>query len=169
MTVKVNIGFVGTTMDNFTQKTIIRNVKVNPIDDDGGEEGIDLDDTEKEICVSDRGNSDGARIVIKILENTDYDVDWESFLFVDEDGDEIGYYDYENDDAKWEYDDYYEEVTVTIKGEYFNPGKELEMYYSINIDGVRSKPAKLRIKGIACGAIANPHIKAGDKNAPFLY
>ncbi len=164
---RVNIGFAGTTMDNNTQKTIIRNVKVSPIDDDG-EEGIDLDDTEKQICVSDRVDSYGARTIIKILEDTDYDVDWDSFRFVNANGDEIGEHEHADFYAKWEYDSYYEEVVMTVQYDFFNPGEDLEVYYSIEIDGVRSQPAIIRVKGIACGAIANPHIKTGDKNAPFL-
>lgn len=162
---KVKIGFAATTSNNHTQKTIIRNVKVSPIDD---EEGIDLDDTEKQICVSDRIDSDGARTIIKILEDTDYDVDWDSFRFVNADGDELGEHEHADFYAKWEYDSYYEEVIMTVQYDFFNPGEDLEVYYSIDIDGVKSQPAKIIVKGIACGAIANPHIKTGDKNAPFL-
>lgn len=160
---KVNIGFVGTTMDNNTQKTIIRNLKVTP-----GVEEVEepeLEDIDTEMCVSDSGNSKDGVIDVRVLQNTGYKVGWGSFMFVDKNGNKIGDRTYEDSTGKWEFSSGEEEITFTIKKSWFEPGDEADIYYSIELDGVRSKPALFRIKGIACGAVVNPHIrsKAGEK------
>lgn len=162
---RVNIGFAGTTMDNHTQKTIIRNLKVTPGDED--EEAPKLDDIVADMCVSDTGKSKGGVIDVDVLQNTGYDITWGSFMFVDEDGDKLSGDDreYENSTGKWEFSSRNEEITFTVKDGWFEPGDEADIYYSIELDGVRSKPALFRIKGIACGAVVNPHIRsqAGEK------
>ncbi|MGL5276967.1 hypothetical protein [Myroides sp.] len=165
---RVNIGFVGTTMNEDIQMTIIRNLKVTPGDEDGGgEEGEVLDDEYEEICVSDTDATvnEGAATYINILEDTDYDVDWSSFRFEDKNGVEIGKDSYRDYYAKWEYDRYDRQVKMTVTFDDYDPGDTLEVYYSVEIDGVRSKPANITVKGIACGAVVNPHIrsKAGEK------
>lgn len=160
---KVKIGFVGLSIDFAQQKTIIRNVKVYP----PGQNQPELDDIVADMCVSDTGKSKGGVIDVDVLQNTGYDITWGSFMFVDEDGNKLEGDDreYEDSTGKWEFSSRNEEITFTVKDGWFEPGDEADIYYSIELDGVRSKPALFRIKGIACGAVVNPHIrsKAGEK------
>ncbi|MDR0193867.1 MAG: hypothetical protein LBI73_01980 [Myroides sp.] len=154
---RVNIGFAGTTMDNNHQKIIIRNLKVTP-GEGGGEEGVKLKDEYGEVCVVKGIDSTGAMAFIDILEDTDYDVDWDSFRFVDRNGNHEGetptdYY------SRWEYDSDDRRVTTTIMFDDFDPGEDVEMYFTVEIDGVESQPAKIRVRGAACGASINPHIR----------
>ncbi|AJH15823.1 hypothetical protein [Myroides profundi] len=156
---KVKIGFVGLSIDFAQQKTIIRNVKVSPIDDNGGgDEGVDLEDEYEEICISKNLSSEGAVAFIDILEDTDYNVDWSSFMFVDVDGNKKGDDYYSDYYAKWEYDRYDKQVKMTVQFDFYKPEENLEIYYSVLVDGVRSKPAMIRVRSIECGAIANPQI-----------
>ncbi|MDR2221164.1 MAG: hypothetical protein LBE34_00335 [Flavobacteriaceae bacterium] len=154
---KVKIGFVGLSIDFAQQKTIIRNVKVTSPDIE--EVGEKLEDTYEEICISDKANNSGANTKVKILESTNYNVNWDSFQFVDENGNELGKYLYENTFAKWEYSNYSKEVTITIRDGSFRPNEEVVVYYTVEIDGIRSKPAQIKVKGITCGAIANPQLR----------
>ncbi|AJH15357.1 hypothetical protein [Myroides profundi] len=155
---KVKIGFVGLSIDFAQQKTIIRNVKVYPL----GQDQPELDDVVADMCVSDTGKSKAGVIDVKVLQNTGYGITWGSFMFVDQDGNKLsgGDREYENSTGKWEFSSAYEEITFTVKDGGFEPGNQADIYYSIELDGVRSKPALFRINGIACGAVVNPHIRS---------
>lgn len=156
---RVKIGFAGYSFDNVEQTTIIKNIKVST-SEGGGDEGVDLENEYEEICISKNLSSEGAVAFIDILEDTDYNVDWRSFMFVDENGNKIGSSDdyYADYYTKWEYDSYDRQVKMTVQFDFYKPEENLDMYYSIEVDGVRSKPAKITVRSIECGAIANPQI-----------
>ena len=166
---RVNIGFAATTMNNHTQKTIIRNVKVSPIDE-GEDEGIELEDEYEEICISENIDSTGAVAFIDILKDTDYNVDWNSFKFVDKDGNKKGNTDdyFKDYYAEWEYDRSNRQVKMTVQFDYYKPQENLDIFYTVKIDGVESKPANILVKSIECGAIANPHIRVKNENEEYL-
>ncbi|MDM1396816.1 hypothetical protein HX049_06475 [Myroides odoratimimus] len=166
---RVNIGFAATTMDQHTQKTIIRNVKVSPIDE-GEDEGIELEDEYEEICISENIDSTGAVAFIDILKDTDYNVDWNSFKFVDKDGNKKGNTDdyFKDYYAEWEYDRSNRQVKMTVQFDYYKPQENLDIFYTVKIDGVESKPANILVKSIECGAIANPHIRVKNENEEYL-
>ncbi|EKB05260.1 MULTISPECIES: hypothetical protein [Myroides] len=163
---RVNIGFAATTMDLNTQKTIIRNVKVSPIDDNGGgDEEFTLEERVEELCVSDSGNSNGASIELELSDSNEYNLDKDTFEFTDEHGNYLGGSSYNQSGVgKWEYSSYYNEVTLTISDDDFEPGDKAEVYYTIEGDNRsngkrgKSRPTAITIDGIACGAIANPQI-----------
>ncbi|WP_243731251.1 hypothetical protein [Myroides sp. LoEW2-1] len=173
---RVNIGFAATTMNNHTQKTIIRNVKVSPIDDkEDGDEEFTLQESNEEMCVSDSENSDGARIEFELADSKDYDLENDTFEFTDESGNYLGDSSYHQSDVgKWEYNSYYNEVTLTISNKYFKPGEEAKVYYTVEGDNKsngkrgKSRPTAITVSGIACGAIANPHIRAKNENEEYL-
>lgn len=162
---RVNIGFAATTMNNNTQKTIIRNVKVSPIDDNGGDEEFTLQERVEELCVSDSGNSNGASIELELSDSNEYSLDKDTFEFTDEYGNYLGGSSYNQSGVgKWEYNSYYNEVTLTISDNYFEPGDKAKIYYTVEGDNRsngkrgKSRPTVIAIDGIACGAITNPQI-----------
>ncbi|MCC9041147.1 hypothetical protein LNQ81_00135 [Myroides sp. M-43] len=155
---RVKIGFVGLSIDFAQQKTIIRNVKVSPIDEGGVEEGVELENEYEEICISENSSSEGAVAFIDILEDTNHNVDWNSFMFVDENGNKKGDHSYADFYAKWEYNNRDRQVKMTVEFDYYKPEQDLAIYYSVEVEGVRSKPAKINVRSIECGAVINPHI-----------
>jgi hypothetical protein len=158
---KVKIGFVGATEKNRENRTIIRNLRVTPI-----QKNFVLSPMEEEICVSNERDNKGVFAKMAIVEPEEVTLDYTTFHFTDQEGNIIGDFSYEQASiGRWEYNATKNELMFYLDNQDFKNGDKAQVYYTIegmSKEGktvVKSEPALVEINGISCGAIMNKHIQ----------
>lgn len=156
---KVKFGFTAATGDFLEQIAVVRNLKVTSLD------FLVVPPSSWEMCVKKSDNADNNNIggisSAILFEDSDLDLNKQSFSFLNANGEKVGQTYDQSDVGTWKYDPSTSEVSFTITGKYVTSSQNMRAQYVIdNNSGKTSQETVLTISTIECGAKINPQIES---------